>query len=427
MIRIVSSVLIALLSAGAGLYARQKTDDGTDLLEKIEKARAALGAEHVEISKGVVGTRRVRVGRRKFKTVPIIGIISREMAIAVLDGRGNISIARAVKYNDRFDVQTPGITLSVRRENGINSDFACLRPAGGRILAVKYPVSNERGRFGPGDETLEVVYTPYSGEIATDAVVDEGIDVQRKMIDRAYHRLKERQVTSRAFPGRYVASVIPKDIVTVLLVNEHIDPGQFIAAGLAEPLAKQVLTIIATNEERAYAYSISPAGARGLVQMIPSTYALMRNKYPEARLNPDFSAGMTDSVNALVAQVLLCDSDWQTIRSRADIPASRIGPYLAAAYNGGVRRVISILDDDETDWMEAPDSGHPTTTVTRRVRVRSRSKSGRVRTTYVVKRYTQPIFRSETSKYVRQYHWIHDFFVKKGVKGFGRAAGVDDK
>jgi hypothetical protein len=343
------------------------------------------------------------------------------MAIAVMDAEGKIAVARAIKRDNGLEVQTPGFILSLRRDNGINSDIACIKPPGGRVLAVKYPVDNEGQRFGSGDETLEVVYTPYSPEIATEAVVERGIEVQRKLIDKAYDRLKDRRVLSRAFPGQPVHTVIPEEIVTVLLINEHIDPGKFVAPGLAGPLARQVLTIIGTNEEKAYAYSVSPAGARGLVQMIPSTYRLLRTKYPEARLQPDFASGMADALNALTAQVLLCDADWQTIRSRADMPAERIGPYLAAAYNGGVGRVLSVLDNDPSLWMESPDSGsRPTMTVTRKVPVRKRTRAGRVRTTYVVRRYTTPIFRAETHKYIQQYHWINDFFVRRGVKGFDR-------
>ncbi|HWC77234.1 MAG TPA: hypothetical protein VG778_07225 [Blastocatellia bacterium] len=413
--RLLVCVFAAYLSYG---FTTPREADSKDLLDQISRARKELKDERVQLVKGVVGTRRVRVGRRKYQTIPVEGIVAREMAIAVMDSHGEIAIARAIKKTEGFFVHTPGITLSMRRENGINSDFAVIKPAGGRVLAVKYPVDNARRRFGGSEDTLEVVYTPYSAEIATDAVVAEGIEVQRELIHKAFSRLKERRVYSRAFPGKPLVDVIPEEIVTVLLMNEHIDPSVFTAAGLAEPLVRQVLTIIATNKERAYAYSISPAGARGLVQMIASTYSLMRAKYPEARLNPDFISGMSDSLNALMAQVLLCDADWQSIRSRADIPAERIGPYLAAAYNGGVGRVLSLIANEKTDWMEAPESNSkPTVTVTRKVPVRVRSR-GRTRTVYVVRRYTKPVFRAETSKYVRQYHWINDFFVKRGVRGF---------
>ncbi len=327
-----------------------------------------------------------------------------------MDGEGAINTVRAIKRDSGLEVLTPGYVISMRKENGINSDFACITPAGGKVLAIKYPVSNEGNRFGNVGDVIEAVYTPYSAEIKTDVVIKRGLEIQEEIIEKAYARLREKRVFSRAFPGKMVVEAIPREVLRVLLMNEHIDPGEFKTEGLTRPLVEKVLTIIATNKEKAYVYSISRAGARGLVQMIPSTYSLLLGRYPAAGLNPSFVAGMSDPVNAVMAQVLLCDSDWQTIKTRADIPADRIGPYLAAAYNGGVGRVLSILADDETDWMEAPDmSDRPTKTVSQKVRVKVRTRRGRTQTRYILKSYTVPIFKSETSKYVSQYHWINDF------------------
>jgi hypothetical protein len=302
----------------------------------------------------------------------------------------------------------------MRRENGINSDISCIEPAGGKVVAVKYPVSNEGNRFGPGEDVIQAVYTPYSAEIKTEEVIKRGIEVQNGFIEKAYSRLRESGVLSRAFPGRRVVDVIPKDLLRVLLLNEHIDPSEFTSPGMTQPLAERVLTVIATNRDKAYAYSVSPAAARGLVQMIPSTYSMMLNRYSSAGLRSNFPMAMGDPVNAVMAQVLLCDSDWESIRARSDMPADRVGPYLAAAYNGGVGRVLTVLSHDQTDFMEDPDQNHrPTMTVSKKVAVRVRSRRGRVTRRYVTKTYTQAIFKNETSKYVSQYHWISDFLAQR--------------
>ncbi|MFY9573874.1 MAG: transglycosylase SLT domain-containing protein [Blastocatellia bacterium] len=405
--------LLAILGAGAGVVT-----PSDHLLSKIEEGRELLKTESVQMITGTVGTRRVRVGRRQYKEVPITGIIGREMALAILDADGSIRLARAIKRDPGFEVLSPDFILSMRRENGINSDIAVISPAGGKVVAVKYPVSNESNRFGPGDSVIQAVYTPYSAEIKTEDVVKKGIDVKNGFIEKAYSRLRARAVLSRAFPGRRVVDVIPKDVLRVLLLNEHIDPGEFKSAGLTKPLAERVLTVIGTNREKAYAYSISSAGARGLVQMIPSTYTLLMNRYSAAGLKADFHSAMADPINAVMAQVLLCDSDWESIRARTDMPAERVGPYLAAAYNGGVGRVLSVLSNEQTDWMEDPDSNsRPTRTVSKKVPVRIRTRSGRVAKRYVVKRYTQPIFKNETSKYVAQYHWISDYLAERSKPG----------
>ena len=405
----IALILIGFLTATpfADLDSKPHTDP---LLAKIDEGRESLKAESVKMLMGTVGTRRIRVSRRKFQDVPVTGIIGREMALAVMEPGGKIRIVRAIKRDPGFEVLTPGLTLSMRRENGFNSDIQCIEPPGGKILAVKYPVSNEGQRFGPGPAVIEAVYTPYSAEIKNEAVIKRGIEVADRFIELAYSRLSSRGILSRALPGRKITEAIPRDVLRVLLVNEHIDPGDFKSAGLARGLVERVLTIISTNREKAYSYSISPAGARGLVQMIPSTYSLLLGRYPSAGLPSNFFACMGDPVNAVMAQVLLCDADWEAINARSFISRDRIGPYLAAAYNGGVGRVLSVLAHDQTEWMESPDpNSKPTMTVTRRVPVKVR-KRGRIRTVYVVKRYTQPIFRNETSKYVSQYHWINNFF-----------------
>jgi hypothetical protein len=413
--RVFTCLFLILLSSTYKIEVSSSSPaENPELLKEIEAARILVGRESVNILNGVLGTKRVRVGRRKYRDVPITGIVGREMAMAILDRDGSITVARGIKRDKGLEVLTPGVDLFVRRDNGINSDISVLRPKGGKILAVKYPISNQGARFGPGGDVIGAVYTPYSPEIATKQIIEEGIKIQSAFIDKAYARLKRRAVKSHAFPGRDIVDVIPRDVLTVLLMNEHIDPGEFKTEGLTRILVERVLTILATNREKAYAYSISSAGARGLVQMIPSTYSLVARKYASANLNPNFAVGMADVENAIIAQVLLCDADWESIRKVSHVPADKIGPYLAAAYNGGVGRVISILKHGETDWMDEPgDKGKPTITVTRRVPVRVRTGRGRTRTKYVLKSYTQPIFRSETSKYVRQYHWISDYFVAR--------------
>ena len=417
MMKVVVSLLVLLSGSGFGLDAR--TDEHSkSLLKQIEEGREHLKKESVQLIMGTVGTRRVRISRRRFIDVPVTGIVGREMALAILDADGKIRIARAIKRDPGFEVLTPGFILSMRRENGINSDIACLDPPGGKVVAVKYPVSNEGNRFGPGDLVIEAVYTPYSAEIKTEDVIKRGIEVQNGFIEKAYAHLHDRGVLSRAFPGRRVVDVIPKDILRVLLLNEHIDPSEFKSAGVTRPLVERVLTVIATNRDKAYAYSISPAGARGLVQMMPSTYSLLLGRYPAAGLKSSFATAVADPINAVMSQVLLCDSDWESIRARTDLPVERVGPYLAAAYNGGVGRVLTVLSNDEMQWMEEPDqSRRPTMTITRKVPVRVRSRSGRVTKRYVVKKYTQAIFKNETSKYVSQYHWINDYLAEraKGV------------
>jgi hypothetical protein len=421
--RIFTVVLFLLsvsISNGLGLEKAEEERGSFKLIAKIEEARLRLQAEKVELVNEVIGTRRIRISKGVYEEVEVTKLVGREMALAILTEDGAIRIARGIKRDKGLDVLTPGFNLFVRRDNGINSDIACIEPQGGKVLAVKYPVKNEKNRFGGGDEIIQAIYTPFSQEIKTSEVIHSGLKFSSTIIDRAYKQLEARRVMSQAFPGRKIDDVIPKDVVKVLLINEHIDPGTFTSQSLAKSLIEQVLVVTATNKEKAYAYSISPAGARGFVQMIPSTYTLLLRKYPTAGLNYDFNSGMVDLVNAIVAQVLLCDADWQAINSRREVSRDQIGPYLAAAYNGGVGRVLDILNDSEVGWMENPDSAkRPTKTVARSVPVSvpktvfvkvkgKRIKKTVYRTVYVKKYFTYAIFRAETNKYIQQYHWINN-------------------
>ncbi|HYV03135.1 MAG TPA: hypothetical protein VFB82_01030, partial [Blastocatellia bacterium] len=222
-------LLVAFLTVSG--FPDLSKDPNDHLLKKIEEGRDQLKDESVKVLMGTVGTRRVRVGRRKFEDVPITGIVGREMAIAVMEPGGKIRIARAIKRDPGFELLTEGLTLAMRRENGFNSDIQCIMPVGGKVVAVKYPVTNEGQRFGPGPSVIEAIYTPYSAEIKTDAVIERGIEVADRFIDKAYSRLSSRGIQSRALPGRNVADAIPREVVRVLLVNEHIDPSDFKSAG----------------------------------------------------------------------------------------------------------------------------------------------------------------------------------------------------
>ncbi|MEW6129230.1 MAG: hypothetical protein AB1757_19475 [Acidobacteriota bacterium] len=425
-------VLVFLALPAVQGYAKSgSTLKKVEILEKIEEAKGLLKTQEVALVNEVVGTRRVKKAPRVYEEIPVTKVVGRQMALAILTEDGEIKIARGIKRDKGIDSLSAGFNLFVRRDNGINSDIAVIEPAGGKVIAVKYPVTNENNRFGSGEAIIQAVYTPFSNDLKSDALVEQGLRLEMALIERAYKYLESRAVMSQAFPGRRMAEVIPKDVVRNLLINEHIDPSFFSSQAQAKQLIEQVLVIIATNKEKAYAYSISSAGARGLVQMIPSTYALLVRKYPAAGLNYDFNFGMVDTLNAIVAQVLLCDADWQSINSSREVSKDQIGPYLAAAYNGGVGRVIDILRDNEVGWMENPEAGKkPTKVVVRSVPVSVprtiyvKQKGKRVkkvvyRTVYVKRSFTLAIFRAETNKYILQYHWINSAF-KDGLVGAGR-------
>src|SRR5262249_54251226 len=143
------------------IVAQGEQPKSFNLMRKIDEARELVKKENDQMITGVVGTRRIRIGRHKYRDEPVTGVAGRQIALALVDAEGKIGIARAMKSDGGLHVETPGYQFYVRRENGLNSDISCVFPAGGKVLALKYPIPNENGRFGPTDPVVQAVYTPY--------------------------------------------------------------------------------------------------------------------------------------------------------------------------------------------------------------------------------------------------------------------------
>src|SRR5689334_21462647 len=118
-IRIFTLVMMIGAMAAAGL-GRELSDSAADegVLSRLSEARSLLQKENVALQKGVVAVRHVRVSRRRFKDVAVMGITGREIALALLDAEGKFHIVRGLKRDNKgFETLTPGYALSLRREN----------------------------------------------------------------------------------------------------------------------------------------------------------------------------------------------------------------------------------------------------------------------------------------------------------------------
>jgi hypothetical protein len=245
--------------------------------------------------------------------------------------------------------ETDGFDVAMIRKNGVGSRFLIKSPENMALLALKTTV--HAGKKG----YEEVVYTPYSPEIDTPEIREDGLNYLKKQIEQAEADLGEKNVPLRGFDalsGDFTAT----EVSLVLSIIEHIDPSRFLHAppGGEAALVNEVLTIIGANTTKAYAYSRSTAGARGLFQFIPGTYEKISRKYPKAQLHKDFVAGCSNHVNAAKASILLFDSDLTDLPSDylnvlgRDVRA--VGRYLAAAYNCGSKRVERSLRGCVDRW-----------------------------------------------------------------------------
>ncbi len=275
-----------------------------------------------------------RKGRKKEKLVSEI-VVKSNFILAVEDMKERT--IQQVRITTEGCV-TKGFEVAKSRGSGVGSRFEVRYPENMAILALRTTVHSGLNGF------KEVVYTPYSPEIDTWPVRKAGLDYLTSQIELAYKDLRARKVRLLGF-DELAADISPAEVSLVLSIIEHIDPVRFknCEEGKEIGLVREVLTIVGANTTDAYAYSKSPAGARGLFQLIPDTYRRLQKKYPKAGLEKDFVSGCNDHVNSAKASILLFDSDL------ADLPRERlaamrmniraVGMYLAAAYNCGSGKV----------------------------------------------------------------------------------------
>ena len=171
--------------------------------------------------------------------------------------------------------------------NGVNTAVAVADPASGERLlplTVRYPI--EKG----GAITEIAYYTSGHPALRSPDVVSAGEAYVTTMLDQAASRLAENGV------------VVAPDIVNVarhLVIVEHTDHKRFKNNDPA--VYPEVLSLYALNQGSTFRYSVSSAGAGGMIQMIPRTYEAIRQHHPNVALESDFVMAMQDHANALSA------------------------------------------------------------------------------------------------------------------------------
>ena len=234
------------------------------------------------------------------------------------------------------------VRIKTIRGNGVNTPIVIFNDRGETYLPllVQYPVVRE-GKY------YETAYyhSTHPGLI-TPEVVNAGRLYVRNVIEIARERLEERGIT-----------VAPKiaDIAERLATVEHVDHQRF----RTEPHSKiydDIFTLYALNEGQTYRYSVSSAGAGGMVQMIPSTYRMVRSWHPNIPLKADFVEGMRDHVNAAQAMLLYMNRTWTDLMASptvADAYSSGIATQtqlMAAGYNSNPARLAGYIKRAGENW-----------------------------------------------------------------------------
>lgn len=234
------------------------------------------------------------------------------------------------------------ITAETIRGNGVNTPIMLTDADGTKQLPllVQYPVI----RNGQFVETAYYMST-HPG-LVTPEVVSAGRFYVRNVIELARERLREKGIV-----------ILPKlaDIAERLAAVEHVDHLRF-KTEYHPNIYNDIYTLYALNEGQTYRFSVSSAGAGGMVQMIPSTYRMVRSWHPNVPLNPDFVEGMRNHVNATEAMLLYMKRTWDDLNASPTITealATGIATpeqLMAAGYNSNPARLAGYINRGGSGW-----------------------------------------------------------------------------
>jgi hypothetical protein len=237
-----------------------------------------------------------------------------------------------------------GTFLRVRvvRPNYVNTAVVVSDLNGRQLmpLMIEYPIE----KFGRYREMA--YYTSAHPALLSPELIKTGQAYVHTMVDLAAGRLKQKGV-----------NIAPEilDMAERLCLVEHIDHERF-RKDSRRPLFEEVYALYALNELDTYRYSVSSAGAGGMVQMIPWTYQMLRQRYPAVGLNPDFVLGMRNHGNALEAMLLYIRDTWGELNLDPDVSNALLNglatkqELIAAGYNSNPAKLGSYIRRGGSAW-----------------------------------------------------------------------------
>jgi hypothetical protein len=317
-------------------------------------AQKKTAAPITHLTPSVISTR-ISEAQRMFKTrpkptaMPIAQIDF--VTIAALDrdtGRTHfITVLKKTFLTKGAEIVTTtsegtNVTINIVRANGVNTAMTIFTPDGKSLapLTIEYPI--ERG----GKFLETAYYTSAHPALLSPDLVRSGQGYVRNMLDLAAKRLREKGVA---------ISPMLVDVAERLCVVEHVDHERFRAENRIA-LYDEIYSLFALNQIDTYRFSVSSAGAGGMVQMIPWAYNLERTRYPGVGLIPDFVTGMRNHNNALQAMLLYMHDTWnemsanEEIQSALNSKTATPSELLAAGYNSNAAKLPGYLKRGGEGW-----------------------------------------------------------------------------
>lgn len=232
--------------------------------------------------------------------------------------------------------------IEIVRANGVNTAVTVTDDSGAPLmpLLVQYPIVKN------GVITEMGYYTSAHPALLSDELTSDGQTYIQNHLKEAADRLATEGVQ------------IPADIVTIaehLCVVEHTDHKRFMSEDQSA-LFPEILSLYALNGGDTFRYSVSTAGAGGMIQMIPRTYDAIRQAHANVSLNSDFVKGMRDHDNASEAMLLYMNDTWNELATHSEVQEalnSRIATkpeLLAAGYNSNPVRLPVYLKNGGSNW-----------------------------------------------------------------------------
>ena len=234
------------------------------------------------------------------------------------------------------------VTINIVRANGVNTALTIFTPEGKSLapLTIQYPIER-------GGKFLEMAYyTSAHPALLSKDLTRSGQAYVRNMLDLAVKRLRDKGVT-----------ISPQlvDVAERLCVVEHVDHQRFRDENRLA-LYDEIYSLFALNDLDTYRFSVSSAGAGGMVQMIPWAYNLIRTRHPGVGLMPDFVTGMRNHANALQAMLLYMQDTWNDLVANDEVQyalstkTATQTELLAAAYNSNAAKLPGYLKRGGDGW-----------------------------------------------------------------------------
>lgn len=234
------------------------------------------------------------------------------------------------------------VNLKILRANGVNTALTIFTADGKSLapLTIQYPIERG-GRF------LEMAYyTSAHPALLSQDLVRSGQAYVRNMLDLAAKRLRDKGVP---------ISPAIVDVAERLCIVEHVDHQRFRNENRAA-LYDEIYSLFALNELDTYRYSVSSAGAGGMIQMIPWAYNLQKRRHPGVGLIPDFVTGMRNHGNALQAMLLYMHDTWNELTANDEVKyalnakIATPSELLAAGYNSNSAKLPGYLKRGGDGW-----------------------------------------------------------------------------